>query len=635
MKKTLILFFAILSTISLFAQDKEKKTIDSLKIELNKAIEDITKVKILNKISEHLEYIDLTKALIYGDKALKLALKINYKKGVGDSYNNLGLLYYSKSDYARSIKSIFKAIDIYLELDDKLSLSFAYNNLAFNYIDQKEYDKSIDSYLKALNLSVQLKNKENIPSILNNIADAYIQKKDYNKALQYCFLALSKNKLNNNTKSMSVNLTNIGDTYVCLKKYSKGIEAINESIKLNNNDTNLLNGYNNLVLGKVNYFMALDEKNIDSKKKLYNKSKLHLNSSLESFKKFESKIDIQECYFYLFKINKSTGNFKEALDFFEKYSKIKNSIFSEENKNKVANLETQREIDIRDKKIEIQNLKIKNDSRKVYLLISISAAIALLLGLFFWLYLSKRKTNLQLEDKNKIISNINKQKDKFFSIIAHDLRGPFNGFLGLTELLAEDIDDMEKEEIQFAAVNMRSSAVNLNRLLENLLEWSRMEQGLIPFSPQENILLPVVNECIATLEVATNKKEIKIQIDIPEETNVFADHNILQAVIRNILSNAVKFTPKGGTITIQGKEDNKNTIIAIKDSGIGMNTKILENLFKLDVKTNRTGTDDEPSTGLGLILCKEFVEKHGGKIWVESEENKGSTFYFSFPQAIS
>jgi signal transduction histidine kinase len=204
----------------------------------------------------------------------------------------------------------------------------------------------------------------------------------------------------------------------------------------------------------------------------------------------------------------------------------------------------------------------------------------------------------------------------------------------LTELLAEDINDMDKEDIQFAAVNMRSSANNLNRLLENLLEWSRMEQGLIPFNPQENILFPVVKECIATLEIAAQKKEIKIQNNIPEKTNIYADNNILHAVIRNILSNAVKFTPKGGKIVIESKENEKGTVISIEDSGIGMNAQILENLFQLDVKTNRMGTDDEPSSGLGLILCKEFIVKHGGQIWVESKENLGSTFYFNFPQAI-
>jgi signal transduction histidine kinase len=633
MKKILILFFTILSTVSLFAQDKEKKTIDSLKIELNKAKEDSTKVKILNKISENLEFTDLGAAIKYGEYALQLAQKINYQKGIGDAYNNLGLLYYSKSDFVKSLKSLYKAIDIYDKLNNQLSLSFAYNNLAFIYIVQKKYDKGIEFYLKALDLNVQLKNKVKTASILNNIADAHLQKKDYKKGLEYCYQSLEQNKLNNNKKGMVYNLINIGDAYVSLKEYSKGIAAINQSISINNSNTNLLNGYNQLVLGKAKYLMAQDETNLNIKKKLLKHSTEHFNISLACFINFESKIDIQECYSYLFKINKSLANYKIAFDYFEKYNDLKNRNFSEESKTKISNLESQREIELRDKKIEIQNLKINNEARKVYLLYTITAAVLLLLGLFFWLFLSKRKTNLQLEDKNKIISNINKQKDKFFSIIAHDLRGPFNGFLGLTELLAEDIDDMEKDEIQFAAVNMRSSANNLNGLLENLLEWSRMEQGLIPFEPTTMHLLPAVTECTSILQDAANNKSIKIQTIIDEKLNVFADQNLLQAVIRNILSNAVKFTPKGGVITIQGKEDDTNTTIAIKDSGIGMNAKMIENLFQLDVKTNRKGTEDEASSGLGLILCKEFVEKHGGKIWVESEENIGSTFYFSLPNS--
>jgi signal transduction histidine kinase len=268
------------------------------------------------------------------------------------------------------------------------------------------------------------------------------------------------------------------------------------------------------------------------------------------------------------------------------------------------------------------------------LLFTISTAVAILLGLFFWLYLSKRKTNVQLKEKNKTISNINTQKDKFFSIIAHDLRGPFNGFLGLTELLVNDLDFMTNEEIQFAAGSMKSSANNLNRLLENLLEWSRMEQGLIAFKPQEYKLKSVVDECVLTFKDIAQKKAIKINYSIDEEITVFADNNILHAVVRNILSNAVKFTPKGGNVIIQVNEDDTNTTISITDSGIGMNPKMVENLFRLDVQTNRKGTNDEPSTGLGLILCKEFVEKHNGEIWLESVEEQGTTFYFSFPKAL-
>jgi signal transduction histidine kinase len=324
-----------------------------------------------------------------------------------------------------------------------------------------------------------------------------------------------------------------------------------------------------------------------------------------------------------------------ALQHFEKYVEIKESILSYKNEIKLEDLKTKKEIELRNKQIEIQDLQIKSDSRKLYLLITITIASTILLVLFLWLYIAKRKTTQLLLGKNDEISNINKQKDKFFSIIAHDLRGPFIGFLGLTELLAEEINELDKDEIQFAAMNMRKSANNLNQLLDNLLEWSRMEQGLIPFSPKENNLDKVVNECVAPIMEIASKKDISIETNINQDLTIFADQNILQSVIRNILSNAVKFTPRNGTIKIEARKDSGNTIISIVDNGIGMDAKMVENIFTLDVKTNRRGTEDEPSTGLGLILCKEFVEKHNGKIWIESEVNKGSVFHFNFPHAIS
>jgi signal transduction histidine kinase len=632
MKKIFTLFFLTVIAVSSFAQDKEKKIIDSLKITLLKTKEDTTKIKIINQIANTSLYSKPDFAVKQSAISLKLAQKINYKEGIISSFINLGIANCVKSDYTKGLDYLYKALTIADEINEKPKLILIYNNIGILFNLQKNHKKALFYYNKGLQLSIDTKNKEYISLYLNNIGDIYIQQKKYQKALSFFNKALVLTKELKNRADIGLNLTNIGFCYNGLKNYSKGIAIINESTKTINEETNFYNGYNTQYLGIAYYQLALNEKNKAQKENYISIAILNLEKSIRIFNLYQSDINIQESYFNLFKVNKLKGDFKNALNNFEKYTDIKNSIFSEENKNKLANLESQREIELRDKKIEIQNLKIKNEARKVYLLYTITVAVIVLLGLFLWLYLSKRKTNSQLNDKNKIISNINKQKDKFFSIIAHDLRGPFNGFLGLTELLAENIDDMEKDEIQFAAVNMRSSAVNLNRLLENLLEWSRMEQGLIPFSPQENNLPPIVNESVAILEASANKKEIKILTKIPEETNVFADHNILQAVIRNILSNAVKFTPKGGTITIQGKEDNKNTTIAIKDSGIGMNAKMIENLFQLDVKTNRKGTDDEPSTGLGLILCKEFVEKHGGKIWVESEENIGSTFYFSFPK---
>lgn len=244
----------------------------------------------------------------------------------------------------------------------------------------------------------------------------------------------------------------------------------------------------------------------------------------------------------------------------------------------------------------------------------------------------KETMEIKIKRQNEELQKLNAEKDKFFSIIAHDLRSPFNGFLGLTKIMTEDLPSLSMENIQLIAESMQKSATNLFRLLENLLEWSKMEQGLIPFSPQMVKLLPVILETTAMVAETAQVKEIVTSVEIPEDLEVFVDKNLIQTVIRNLASNAVKFTPRGGKIGISAKiTDDKNVEISIRDSGIGMSPEMVGNLFRLDVQTGREGTEGESSTGLGLILCKEFVEKHGGKIRVESQEGIGSAFHVTFP----
>jgi PAS domain S-box-containing protein len=244
--------------------------------------------------------------------------------------------------------------------------------------------------------------------------------------------------------------------------------------------------------------------------------------------------------------------------------------------------------------------------------------------------------NKQIEEelklKNDLLIKANAEKEKFFSIIAHDLRNPFNGFLGLTKIMAEELSDLTMDEIKEIAISMRNSASNLFRLLENLLLWSRIQQGLIPFNPEVVQLLPIINEIMAIVVEPAKKKEIEITYNIPDDIEVFADCNILNTVILNIVSNAVKFTHKGGKITISAQALYDGSVeISVMDTGIGMSPEMVENLFRFDVSTNRIGTEGEPSTGLGLLLCKEFMVKHGGTIYVKSEEGKSSTFYLTIP----
>jgi len=238
----------------------------------------------------------------------------------------------------------------------------------------------------------------------------------------------------------------------------------------------------------------------------------------------------------------------------------------------------------------------------------------------------------EIRFKNQQLLKLNAEKDKFFSIIAHDLRSPLSGIMGLTEIMADDLSSLTMDEILEFSVSLRNSASSLSQLLDNLLQWSQIQGGAILFNPEIVQLHPIVAECIATIQDPAKNKEIKITSEISNNIEVFADRNMLQTVIRNLVSNAVKFTHKGGKISILAKVISCKCVeISVTDTGIGMSQSMVENLFRIDVKTNRNGTEGEPSTGLGLILCKEFVERQGGKIWAESEEESGTRFCFTVP----
>ena len=245
---------------------------------------------------------------------------------------------------------------------------------------------------------------------------------------------------------------------------------------------------------------------------------------------------------------------------------------------------------------------------------------------------AQKKAELDIRLKNEELNKINAEKDKFFSILAHDLRGPFNGFLGLSEVMVNDIDQMTLGEIKDISSLLHKSATNLFDLLGNLLEWSRLQRGVITIVPESFLLLPKIHDGLRLITDAAKNKEIQFDYDIPLDLTINTDPNILDSIIRNLGSNAVKFTSKGGGIILSAwaKADNLVTI-SIKDTGIGMNRQMIDNLFRLDVNTSRKGTEGELSTGMGLIISKDLIEKLGGELHVQSAEGKGSEFKFTIP----
>ena len=244
----------------------------------------------------------------------------------------------------------------------------------------------------------------------------------------------------------------------------------------------------------------------------------------------------------------------------------------------------------------------------------------------------RKEAEEEIQLKNAELQRINAEKDKFFSIISHDLRSPFQALLGYFPLTTEIIETYPLEKIQLLLMNMRTSSEKLYTLLENLLEWSMMQQGLIGFNPSSIRLKEVILEILVIIRNSADKKMIEISYDIPDHLVVKADKRMMESILNNLIFNAVKFTDKKGKVTISAISKPNNYIeISIEDTGHGMNKELIDNLFSIGADINRKGTEGEFSSGLGLFISKDFVEKHGGKLWVESEEEKGSIFRFTMP----
>ncbi len=250
---------------------------------------------------------------------------------------------------------------------------------------------------------------------------------------------------------------------------------------------------------------------------------------------------------------------------------------------------------------------------------------------------SNKLTEEALVDSQKKLQETIAVKDKFFSIISHDLKNPLGSIFSFTDLLFNNYDQFDKVEKKKAIETIKNTSKKSFNLLENLLEWSRIQMGNIEFNPEKLNITKLVNEEFELIKLPITQKEIQLSVKSNHNYEVFADKNMVSTIIRNLLSNALKYTTKGGSISINFKEtsypNNKKLLeTMVSDSGVGMTSKQVEKLFKIGEGYSTKGVDGEKGTGLGLILCKEFVEKNGGKIWVESEVGEGSKFTFSLPQ---
>jgi PAS domain S-box-containing protein len=246
--------------------------------------------------------------------------------------------------------------------------------------------------------------------------------------------------------------------------------------------------------------------------------------------------------------------------------------------------------------------------------------------------INKRKNaEKALMESEASLRATNATKDRFFSIIAHDLKSPINGILGLSTLLKEDAKNLDINTITQFASMINATAQNTYQLLDDLLGWARLQQGQIPFEPGIFSLNELMGNILDEQQPVAYQKMVELTAEIPKTLTLFADINMVRTILRNLISNAIKFTAKNGRIRVVANQSPGQTIISVSDTGVGMSEETTGKLFRIETSFSSRGTENEKGTGLGLLLCKEFAEKHGGKIWVESKLAKGSTFYITIP----
>ncbi|MCK4701171.1 MAG: HAMP domain-containing histidine kinase, partial [Bacteroidales bacterium] len=357
-------------------------------------------------------------------------------------------------------------------------------------------------------------------------------------------------------------------------------------------------------------------------------------------------------YELLAKYYEKKENFSEAFKYSRLFSETEDSIFSEQSSRRFAEMQVSFESELKDREIELlkrneefRNLHLmKQKNRIIYLAISlllITFLVLLVLRSFFL-----RKKNLQFIKKKNIelfysskklkkseirLKNTNENMDRFFSIIAHDLINPFHALLTLAEMLNNQNEKLKKEEVVKYSQLINTSAKNLYNLLNNLLQWTKAQTGKLDNRPENLDVSDPVNTVTALLNIAAKEKKIELISSINKNHKVYCDENLLLTILRNLIYNAIKYSKKGGKIEILTVIKNDFVEFSIMDNGIGISKTSLDNLFNIKHSFSTKGTNNEEGTGLGLILCKEFVEIMGGKIWAESTPETGTTFKFTVP----
>ena len=509
-------------------------------------------------------------------KGLTLSREINYKKGIALGLNGIGKVYYMHGREKHAMENHFQSIEICKEIGDSLLWARNLHNIGLNLDGLKKYDSALLIADSAIHMLALIGNTNE--QIKLNVFKGwiYFNMADYRKA-ETVFLRVIQNTTYDNKWEISY-------AYLGLASLNQKLGNITQSIK-------------------------------------YGLQSLKLAQEVGAL------WDIQQSTSLLAKNYSLDGNFENAFQYQLLFKTYSDSIFNQAKEKEINYLQLQHQEDENIRLIIENELNQQKLIAKDFQIIVFSTGLGILIILAFVLY----RQIIQKNRMNQKLARLNAEKDKFFSIIAHDLKSPFNSILGFSKLLVEDIKGKEHNDIEKYAETIQQSSQRAMDLLANLMEWSRSQTGRMKFEPKSVEIGELINNVTLLLSSAAEKKSITITKNSTFDILIYADKDMISTILLNLISNAIKFTDEAGEIIISVDKNQDELLISVKDNGVGIRKDMIEKIFSLDQNYSTPGTNDEKGTGLGLILCWEFVEKHNGRIWVESEEGRGSIFHFTIP----
>lgn len=564
----------------------------------------------LGEAQKALENLNIAKEIFESDAAAQFTALVLEELGI--TYQKFGML-------EKSIDAYQKAAKFYEATASDVDLSFLLESLGGALITQKEYAEAEIYLTRSFNLAQSRKDTSLIMKVLEGLGEVHRARGNLDQALFY-IEELEKVASEHQYPLLYAAIhIHFGNILFEQKKYTASLQRAHQALKWSAHSNHSADYFNSYSLLASNYIITTQ----------YDSATHYLilaDSIAQQMDVTSSKIALWKSYTELYE---KQGDYKNALAAHKNYFKLHNAFYTDKAQSKLKEEQVRQDVVGMQKEKELaeREASLLAQRNRSYLITAIALLAILLIGAY--LFNQLRKTKRQIEAQNRLLQQLNATKDKFFGIIAHDIRSPIVALDGVGEQMEYYLKKNNTEKLNRLASRVDSTAKRLSALLDNLLNWALLQQGVIPYHPKSLNVRTVGEEILQMFQNNAEAKGVRLDVQIEEGHQVFADEPALNTILRNLVSNAIKFTPKGGQVTLSTESNNDQVLINVNDTGIGISAEHQSRLFSLD-RTSKKGTAGEKGTGLGLTLVKELAELNKGTIEV-SNLKKGSRFILGLP----